>query len=182
MMLSMIRPSRIGIAASAGLCALLLSVPGLAQEAARADWPIVGGTAGNSHYSSLKQIDRSNVSKLKVAWSFDTGEKGGLETTPIVVDGVLYTFTPTQKVIALNAATGKLVWKFDSTVKGTGPDRGIAFWPGETGGKGERLLAGIANFVYALDPATGKIIPGFGKDGRIDLRVGLGLDPVLQYI
>ena len=100
----MIRPSRIGIAASAGLCALLLSVPGLAQESARADWPIVGGTAGNSHYSSLKQIDRSNVSKLKVAWSFDTGEKGGLETTPIVVDGILYAFTPTQKVIALNAA------------------------------------------------------------------------------
>ena len=178
----MIRPSRIGIAASAGLCALLLSVPGLTQEAARADWPIVGGTAGNSHYSSLKQIDRSNVSKLKVAWSFDTGEKGGLETTPIVVDGVLYTFTPTQKVIALNAATGKLVWKFDSTVKGTGPDRGIAFWPGETGGKGERLLAGIANFVYALDPATGKIIPGFGKDGRIDLREGLGRDPERQSI
>ncbi len=175
----MIKPNRIGIAASTGLCALLLGIPGLAQDAARANWPTVGATPGNSHYSSLQQIDRSNVSKLTVAWSFETGEPGGLETTPIVIDGILYAFTPTQKVVALNAATGKLVWKFDSTVKGTGPNRGMTYW---TDGKNKRLLAAVMNFVYALDPATGKVIPSFGKDGRIDLREDLGRDPALQSV
>ncbi|HZY73091.1 MAG TPA: PQQ-binding-like beta-propeller repeat protein [Edaphobacter sp.] len=174
----MIKPDGIGIAASAALCALLcLSSP--AQDAARSNWTTVGATPGNSHYSSLKQIDRSNVSRLKVAWSFDTGEKGGLETTPLVVDGVLYTFTPTQKVIALDAATGKLVWKFDSAIKGTGPVRGLSYW---TDGNSKRLFAGIASFLYALDPATGKVIPSFGRDGRIDLRENLGRDPEHQSV
>ncbi len=126
------------------------------------------------------QADRSlQRLQTKVAWSYETGEPGGLETTPIIIDGILYTFTPTQKVIALNAATGKLVWKFDSTVKGTGPNRGMTYW---TDGKNKRLLAAVMNFVYALDPATGKVIPSFGKDGRIDLREDLGRDPALQSV
>ena len=182
MMFQMTRPNKIGIAASTALCALLLSIPALAQDAARTNWPAIGATPGNSHYSSLKQIDRSNVSQLKVAWSYDTGEPGGLETTPIVIDGILYAFTPTQKVVALNAATGKLLWKFDSAIKGTGPDRGIAYWPGDKDGKQKRLLASVMNFVYALDPATGKPIPSFGKAGRIDLREDLGRDPERQSI
>jgi glucose dehydrogenase len=138
---------------------------------------MIGGTPGNSHYSSLKQINRSNVQKLQMAWKFETGQPGGLETTPIIVDGVLYALTPTQQVIALDGATGKLLWKFDSTIKGTMPDRGIAYW---TDGKEKRLLAGVMNFVYALDPTSGKVIPSFGKNGRIDLRENLGRDPELQ--
>jgi glucose dehydrogenase len=140
---------------------------------------MIGGTPGNSHYSSLKEINRSNVAKLRMAWKFDTGQSGGLETTPIVVDGVLYAFTPTQQVIALDAGTGKLLWKFDSSIPGTAPDRGIAYW---TDGKEKRLLAGVMNFVYALDPATGKVITSFGKNGRIDLRENLGRDPELQSV
>jgi quinoprotein glucose dehydrogenase len=182
MMFEMTRPNKIGIAASTALCALLLAIPALSQDAAHTNWPAIGATPGNSHYSSLKQVDRSNVSQLKVAWSYDTGEPGGLETTPIVIDGILYAFTPTQKVIALNAATGKLLWKFDSAIKGTGPDRGIAYWPGDKDGKQKRLLASVMNFVYALDPATGKPIPSFGKAGRIDLRENLGRDPERQSI
>ena len=72
-----------------------------------ADWPVYGGTAENNHFSSLQQINRSNVRQLAVAWTFDTGESGGLQTSPIVVDGVLYGLTPSQKVFALNAATGQ---------------------------------------------------------------------------
>ena len=181
MMFEMTRPNKIGIAASTAFCALLLAIPALAQDAAHTNWPAIGATPGNSHYSSLKQINRSNVSQLKVAWSYDTGEPGGLETTPIVIDGTLYAFTPTQKVIALNAATGKLLWKFDSAIKGTGPDRGIAYWA-DKDGKQKRLLASVMNFVYALDPATGKPIPSFGKAGRIDLREDLGRDPERQSI
>ena len=181
MMFEMTRPNKIGITASTAFCALLLTIPALAQDAAHTNWLAIGATPGNSHYSSLKQIDRSNVSQLKVAWSYDTGEPGGLETTPIVIDGTLYAFTPTQKVVALNAATGKLLWKFDSAIKGTGPDRGIAYWA-DSKGKQKRLLASVMNFVYALDPATGKVIPSFGKAGRIDLREDLGRDPERQSI
>ncbi|MEG9434668.1 PQQ-binding-like beta-propeller repeat protein [Edaphobacter sp. HDX4] len=146
------------------------------------DWPTIGGTAGNSHYSPLDQINRSNVTGLKIAWSFDTGELGGLETTPIIIGGTLFTLTPSQKVIALNAADGKLLWKFDSSIKGTGPDRGLSFWTAGTNSKEERLFAGIMNFVYALDPETGKVISSFGQGGRIDLREGLGRDPDHQSI
>ena len=143
------------------------------------DWPVYGGTSENNHFSPLQQINRKNVKRLGVAWTFDTGESGGLQTSPIVVDGVLYGLTPSQKVFALNAATGQLLWKFDSGTKGTQPDRGLAYW---SDGKEKKILVGVMNFVYALDAATGKPIPSFGKDGRIDLREDLGRDPAAQSI
>ncbi|MBV8675397.1 MAG: PQQ-binding-like beta-propeller repeat protein, partial [Acidobacteriaceae bacterium] len=132
-----------------------------------ADWPVYGGQLASDHYSSLTQINRSNVSNLKIAWSFDTREQGGLQTSPLVVGGVLYAYTPTQKVIALDAASGKLLWTFDSGIKGTQPDRGLSWW---TDGAESRLFAGVMNFLYAIDPSTGKPIPSFGDGGRIDLR------------
>jgi glucose dehydrogenase len=167
--------NRTGIVVLLELCTLGGATAGRAQDAAKSgsDWTMIGGVPGNSHYSSLKQINRSNVATLKEAWRFETGQSGGLETTPIAVDGVLYAFTPTQQVIALDGATGKLLWKFDSTLKGTAPDRGVTYW---TDGKEKRLFAGITNFIYALDPATGKPIGGFGTNGRIDLRENLGRD------
>ncbi len=168
-------------AVSVGLYALTspVSAPGQDSERTPANWPMIGGTPGNSHYSNLKQINRSNVAKLEVAWKFDTGEEGGLETTPLIIDGVLYGITPRQEIIALDAANGKLLWKFDSGINGTGPDRGLTYW---SDGKEKRLLAGVMNFVYALDPATGKVITTFGKNGRIDLREDLGRDPAVQSV
>src|SRR5271157_2006962 len=114
-----------------------LSVPAVPTSAAQAptgtssaakDWPTYGGKPENTHYSSLHQVNRENVKSLAVAWSFDTEEQGGLQTSPIIVGDVLYGLTPTQKVFALHAATGKLLWKFDSGVKGTQPDRGLVYW------------------------------------------------------
>ncbi len=142
--------------------------------AAERDWPAYGGSSEDMRYSSLAQINRSNVKKLQVAWSFDSGETGGLQTSPLVIDGVLYAYSPTQKVIALDARTGKLLWKFDSGIVGRQPDRGLATW---TDGTHRRILADVMNFVYALDAATGKPISTFGDNGRIDLRGGLGRDP-----
>jgi quinoprotein glucose dehydrogenase len=142
-------------------------------------WPVYGGQPANDHYSSLAQINRQNVNKLRIAWKFDTGEKGALETSPLVIGRVLYAYTPTQKVIALDAASGKLLWKFDSGVAGTGAMRGLAYW---TDGRQSRILAGVMNFLYALDPATGKPILSFGEEGRIDLRKGLGGDYRLQSL
>ena len=151
-------------------------------ENERQDWPMYGGTTENNHYSPLAQINRENVKQLAVAWTFDTEEEGGLQTSPIEVDGVLYGLTPTQKVFALNAATGKLLWKFDSGIKGTQPDRGLAYWSDTTKSPDRRILVGVLNFVYALDATTGTPIETFGKGGRIDLREDLGRDPAAQAI
>jgi quinoprotein glucose dehydrogenase len=141
-----------------------------AAEKRTVDWPVYGGQVADDHYSPLTQINRENVSRLRVAWTFDTKEKNGLQTSPLIVGRVLYGLTPTQKVIALDAATGKLLWTFDSGMKGTQPDRGLSWW---TDGSESRLFAGVMNFLYALDPATGKPIPTFGENGRIDLRKGI---------
>ena len=140
------------------------------------DWPRYGGTLENNHYSLLAQINRENVSRLQVAWQFDTGEEGGLQTSPIVVNGVLYGITPTQKIFALDAATGRLLWKFDSGMVGTQPDRGLAFWQSPDG-KDARILVGVLNYLYALDAATGKPILTFANNGRMDLRDNLGREP-----
>lgn len=154
-------------------------MPGTGNGQARHDWPVYGGTPENDHYSPLSQITRQNVERLTVAWTFDTGESGGLQTSPIEVNGVLYGLTPSQKVFALDAATGTLLWKFDSEIKGTQPDRGLAYW---SDGKDRRIVVGVMNFVYELDAASGHPIASFGKDGRIDLREDLGRDPALQSI
>jgi quinoprotein glucose dehydrogenase len=162
------------------LCTVLFPAANLqGQKRENHDWPVWGGQPENMHYSKLAQINRQNVKKLAVAWTFDTGEPGGLQTSPIIVGNVLYGITPAQKIFALDAATGKLLWKFDSGIKGTQPNRGLSYW---SGGKDKRILAGVTNFLYALDAQTGKPIPEFGDDGRIDLRRDLGREADVQSI
>ncbi len=164
---------------SAFICGLNVFWFAARAQGTSPDWPVYGGSPEASHYSRLAQINRRNVRQLKVAWSFDSGETGGLQTSPIIVEGVLYAYTPSQKVIALDAATGKLLWKFDSGVGSLQPARGLVYW---SGGKDRRILAGVMNFVYALNADTGKPIPTFGKQGRIDLSEGLGRDAAAKSI
>jgi len=86
------------------------------ENRASTDWPSYGGGAQNTHYSSLAQINRKNVSRLEVAWTFDTGDsypESEMECSPIVVEGVLYAASPKNNIVALDAATGKLLWRFD---------------------------------------------------------------------
>lgn len=135
-----------------------------------------GGGPEGIRYSSLKQINRENIQNLEVAWTFDSADgPGDVQTQPVIVGGVMYGVTPKHKIIALDAATGKLLWQFDSGITGRGPNRGVTYW---ASGKDQRIFAAQQSFVYALDAATGKPIPGFGTDGRIDLREGLGRDPL----
>jgi glucose dehydrogenase len=143
------------------------------------DWPIYGGEPANNHYSAITQINRKNVGTLRVAWTFDTHEKGGLQTSPLIVGRILYGYTPSQKVIAVDAASGKLIWTFDSGVMGTQPGRGLTYWHE---GNESRLFAGVMNFLYALDPATGQPIASFGESGRVDLRKQLRGDYQQQSI
>jgi quinoprotein glucose dehydrogenase len=150
-----------------------------AQSAQPTEWPIYGGQLAQDHYSPLAQINRTNVKNLQVAWTYDTGEKGVFQSSPVIVGGTLYSYTPSQKVIALDAATGKLLWKFDSGIAGTQPARGLAYW---SDGTDARILAGVMNYLYALDAKSGTPIPSFGENGRIDLREGLGRDPATVSI
>ena len=143
------------------------------------DWPFWGGGPENTHYSPLAQINRANAKQLEVAWSFDTNEPGGLQTSPIIVEGVLYGITPTQKVFALNAATGKPLWSFDSGIKGLQPNRGLAYWANHSD---KRILVSVMNFLYALNADSGQPIPSFGTSGRIDLQENLGRDPRWQSV
>jgi quinoprotein glucose dehydrogenase len=167
------------------LCLVLgaLSMFATMASARDSDWPLYGGTPEKTRHSPLKQIHRGNVKTLELAWSYDTGGKGDTQTQPLVVHGVLYGYTPDHKTLALDAATGKLLWTFDSGLRGTGANRGLMFWPG---GKSEkdvaRVFAAVDNFVYALDIRTGTPVKDFGSGGRIDLRENLGRDPQTQNV
>ncbi len=133
------------------------------------------GGVDNTHYSSLSQINKTNVARLKVAWTYDSHDafKGSeMQSNPEVVDGVLYATTPTMKVVAVEAGSGKELWKFDPS-GGTGTQtrfrhRGVVVHR-------DRVFVSYRNFLYALDKRTGTPIPAFGTDGRIDLREGLGM-------
>jgi len=143
------------------------------------DWPAYGGDAAKTHHSPLTQIRRSNIKRLALAWSHDTGEKGDTQTQPLVVGRVMYAYTPTHKTIALDAVDGHLLWTFDSRLPGTGANRGLMYW---RDGQEARVFAAVDNFVYALAADTGKPIAGFGREGRIDLRENLGRNAATQSV
>src|SRR6476660_7615130 len=117
-------------------------------ESDRRGWNAYGGGPDNIHYSSLTQINRSNAGTLRVAWQYDTGDefKGSeMECNPIVAGGVLFATTPKLRVIALDAATGKLKWSFDPN-KGEQPpgkmrNRGVAYWSGGKQGDARIFVA-----------------------------------------
>jgi quinoprotein glucose dehydrogenase len=119
------------------------------------------------------------VKDLEVAWTYDTGETGGLQTQPIIVDGVLFALSPSHKAFALRSATGELLWTFDSGVESRGPNRGVMYWES---GSDRRVFTAVRHFLYALDATSGKPVATFGEGGRIDLRASLGRDPETQSI
>jgi quinoprotein glucose dehydrogenase len=140
------------------------------------DWRAYGGPE-NIRYSTLAQINRTNVHQLEIAWTFDTGDAfpgSEMQCNPIVVDGVLYATTPKARVIALDAAMGKLRWSFDPNegkkVAGKVRNRGVTYW-------NQRIFVVVRHFLYALDAKTGQPISNFGQAGHVDLREGLGRDP-----
>ncbi len=80
------------------------------------NWPVYGGTKANTRYSNLSQIDTNNVSQLSTAWTFQTGDADSatqIQVNPLIVDGILYGVSPKLKLFALDAATGKELWRFD---------------------------------------------------------------------
>jgi quinoprotein glucose dehydrogenase len=161
------------------LCGVIIALQGALARASSADhnWPVRGGSKENTHYSSLSQINRGNVEQLQPAWRFETGDAfpgSEMQCNPLVIDGVMYIVSPKADVIALNAATGELMWRFrplEGRRAGKMRLRGLAYW---SDGRKKRIYASARNFLYALDAATGDPVEDFGDKGRIDLRTGLG--------
>ncbi len=178
------------------LCAFVLVVTAIARAAGGVssdspdDWPYYGHDAGGMRYSPLTQINRENVSRLQVAWTFHTGDisdgrgtrkRSGFETTPILIDGALYLTTPFNRVIALDPETGKQRWAFDPLTELSGNygdgliNRGVAIWPPPNSDKRKHIPRRIFEAtldarLIALDAATGVPCSEFGSDGQISLR------------
>lgn len=127
-------------------------------------------------FSPLTQITRENVGRLEVAWTFDTGDTGEYQANNLIVEGVLYTPSQTRKVIALNAATGVELWRWDPAkdgrAKGSGRQRGLMFWEDAASGE-RRLFTGVGGFLFALDARSGELVRSFGKEGAVELQSGL---------
>lgn len=136
------------------------------------DWPEYLGGPDRNHYSNISQINAQNVQNLKVAWEFHTGDSGQLQCNPIVIDSILYGVTASNAVFALNAKSGKQIWRLDlQHGKGTYINRGVTYWSDRND---RRLFFVFESWLYALDADSGRPIQSFGENGRISLKVGLG--------
>ncbi|MCU1324746.1 MAG: hypothetical protein JWN34_116 [Bryobacterales bacterium] len=134
---------------------------------AQTDWPVYGHDPGGMRYSPLTQITPANVSGLERAWTFHHG-KPGSQVTPIVVGGIMYITSP-NAIHALEPETGKELWKFESPGM---TRRGLTYWPG-SGGTHPRVYAASESDLIAIDVTTGKLAPGFGNEGRVDMKKGV---------
>src|SRR5262249_13109886 len=155
------------------------------------EWPTYGNDAGGTRYSPLAQIDRANVGRLRVAWTYRTGETGGLtpwaftafEATPLMVDGTLFLSTPYNRVIALDPETGAERWRYDPGAGLThrlalATSRGVSTWldpaaPADGACRRPILVGTIHARLIALDAATGSLCADFGRSGQIDLSQGI---------
>ncbi len=183
---------------AAAVTAAILLVTGCAPPDARtpawhaseSDWPAYGGDAAGTRYSALTSVTPENVSRLQVAWTWNTGDvpvpgpmhpvpgqdvrAGNFEVTPLVIGDTMYLSTPYNRVVALDAGTGREIWSYDpQTVEwgkppnGTGlVHRGVAVWTG----RGERRVFLNTRWrLIALDAVTGRVIDSFGDHGEVDL-------------
>lgn len=155
------------------------------KSAPKGEWPNYAADKGSTKYSPLDQVDAGNVSKLKIAWTWEAPEVEMMksipalaasinEVTPLMVKGVLYTSTVSSQVAAIDAASGRTIWKYDpETYKAGRPTnlgfvhRGVAYW--SDGGE-ERIFIGTGDaYLIAINAKTGKPVETFGAGGRVDL-------------
>jgi glucose dehydrogenase len=148
-------------------CVALVSVAVAAQN----EWRTYGNDPGHARFSTLTQIAPENVTRLTKAWEFDTRTPGRKwQNTPVVINGTMYITLQNGGVVALEPETGKELWRFETPVRGRSV-RAVAYWPGDADASA-RLLYGANDKLWALDPATGKPIDGFGTKGAADVHPG----------
>lgn len=153
-------------------------------------WDRASGNADGNKYSSLTQIDTSNVATLQIAWEFHTGDMdtaahSQIQCNPIMIDGVMYCTSPMLKVFAVDAATGKQKWvysPYDTVTEdknghfNLNNNRGVTYW--SDGKDDKRIFYAAGPYLICLDANTGKIITSFGTDGKVDLHDGLDMQGV----
>jgi quinoprotein glucose dehydrogenase len=162
------RALRIG---KVGVLVALAATAMSASDQRPGEWRDYGGGPDNSKFSILKQINKSNVTKLDVAWTYPYGET---MFNPIVVRGVIYGKGRNSSLVALDAGTGKEIWIHEGLEGIT--RRGMNYWESKDG-KDRRLIFSINDYLQEIDAATGKSIVQFGQDGVVDMREGLGRKP-----
>lgn len=156
-----------------GFLAILLFVvaSALQTDSDDVDWAEYLGGPDRNHYSKLIQINPENVNKLQIAWSYSTPDSGQIQVNPIIVGGVLYGVTSSVQAFALDAATGKEIWRFGDPLKNwASTSRGVTYWQE---GNDKRILYTVGPNLWALDAKTGKPIETFGDNGKTDLHTGL---------
>src|SRR5690348_7708303 len=159
------------------------AIPVVGQSGAKnGEWRTYGGDLGNTRYAPLDQINAGNFNKLEIAWRFKTDNLGPrpeyqFESTPLMVKGVVYTTAGSRRaVVALDAATGELMWVHGEHEGARGEaaprllsGRGLAYW---SDGNEERILYVTPGYrLIALNAKTGLLVPGFGKNGVVDLKL-----------
>jgi glucose dehydrogenase len=156
--------------------AILTLVPVVAVTLiAQNDWTNPGQDPGATKYSTLDQINTTNVARLQRAWTFHTGDKSGFfESTPLVVNSVMY-FSAQNGFYALDAVTGQQLWKHDAVAT---TRRGVSYWPGDARTPA-RIFASTRNQLVALDAKTGTLIPEFGNGGSVDMGSSMASPPAI---
>jgi quinoprotein glucose dehydrogenase len=154
------------------------------QYAAADDWPYYNGSPAGTHYSRLSDINTRNIRRLKLAWSYDTGDELGpdstMESNPLIIRGRLFFISPLGRLISLDAATGRERWTYSPQTRS--PDgfhhwrRGGSYW---TDGKQERIFFTFASDLYAIDPDSGRPIQQFGSAGHIALGSRMSSPPAI---
>ena len=166
---------------------------------AQTDWPIYGHDPGGLQYSPLKAIDTRNVSKLQVAWTYDTRpadlttppppagapqspaegaparparpRNRASQATPLVVDGMLYLSSPYNRIVALDPETGKKIWEYESD--STPSTRGISYWGGDKTLPPQIIVGTMNGWLFTLNAKTGKLTTSFGDNGKVNLKTGI---------
>ena len=155
-------------------CLLLAILSACESDKAKsAEWREYLGGPDRNHYSPLTQIDSTNVKDLTVAWEYHAGDSGQVQCNPIMVNNMLYGVTASVEPFALDAATGKEIWRVRDTSSTTwyGTSRGVTYWED---GNDKRILYTKESWLFAVDALTGKPITSFGDNGRVSLGTGLG--------
>lgn len=155
------------------------------SEKTATDWPEYNGDGARSHYSALSQISRKNVKNLKVAWTYHSGgadtirHRTQMQCNPIIIKGVLYGVSAETQAFALDAITGKQLWKTEFSEHESTTSRGVSYW---SDGKTARIFMGAGKWLYALDAVSGKPVSEFGTAGRINLKTGLERPGADDYV
>jgi quinoprotein glucose dehydrogenase len=164
---------------------LILASCNSSEDKRYTTWENYGGNKENNHYSTLAEIDTNNINLLQPAWTFNTGDAdtakySQIQCNPIIIDSVMYFTSPTLKVFAVNAATGKKIWEYDPDTSSQNSaqgfvmnnNRGVTYWTDEKEDK--RILYVASSYIHCINAQTGELVKNFGDSGTVDLHKDLG--------